>query len=62
MAADETENNREKSTVLLGDLHYIRMKLVQSVFQRSRIEKTRGQSEIQKKYSERFVIQKEFNV
>jgi hypothetical protein len=32
----ETENNREQSTVLLGDLYSVRMNLVQSEIQRSR--------------------------
>jgi hypothetical protein len=47
MATDETENNREQSTVLLGDLYCVRMKLVQTEIQRSRIEETRDRSEIQ---------------
>jgi hypothetical protein len=33
VATDETENNRGQSTVLLGDLYSVRMKLVQSEIQ-----------------------------
>jgi hypothetical protein len=43
-----TENNREQSTVLLGDLYSVRIKLVQSeVRDPERVRETRGLSENQ---------------
>jgi hypothetical protein len=33
VATDEPDNNREESTVLLGDLYSVRMKLAQTVIQ-----------------------------
>jgi hypothetical protein len=67
MATDETENNREQSIVLLGDLYSVGMKLVQSEMPRSRYRaferletsrRTKQQGEI---YKTDFV-QKQFNV
>jgi hypothetical protein len=60
------ENNIQQSTVLLGDLYSIRMKLVQSEIQRSRqrIRETGDQSENQiiGEIFKTDVVKKEFNV
>jgi hypothetical protein len=60
------ENNREQSTVVLGDLYSVRMKLAQSEIQRSRerIRETGDQSEnrTQGDICKADIIKKELNV
>jgi predicted RNA-binding protein with PIN domain len=58
-----TESNREQSTFLLGDLHSVRMKLLQSEIRRSRERIRESKRQIRDSdNSERFVIKKKLNV